>query len=76
MQIAQGELTYLFDAAPTMDSLDAGDDRVVAVWGYSRDWGRRPPRTAADKRGSSQPRMRAADRGLFRCACGGAEAWT
>lgn len=36
MEIAQGELTYLFDAAPTMDSLDAGDDRVVAVWGYSR----------------------------------------
>ena len=32
----QGALTYLFDAAPTMDGLDVGDDRVVAVWGRSR----------------------------------------
>ena len=36
MEISQGALTYLFDAAPTMDGLDAGDDRVVAVWGHSR----------------------------------------
>jgi hypothetical protein len=36
MEIGQGALTYLFDAAPTMDGLDVGDDRVVAVWGRSR----------------------------------------
>jgi hypothetical protein len=36
MEIVQGALTYLFDAAPTMDGLDVGDDRVVAVWGRSR----------------------------------------
>ncbi len=28
--------TYLFDAAPTLSALDAGDDRVVAAWGHSR----------------------------------------
>lgn len=36
MEIVQGALTYLFDAAPTMDGLHVGDDRVVAVWGRSR----------------------------------------
>jgi hypothetical protein len=36
MEIPQGALTYLFDAAPTMDGLDVGSDRVVAVWGRSR----------------------------------------
>jgi len=36
MAVTQGALTYLFDAAPTMDGLEAGDDRVVAVWGHSR----------------------------------------
>ena len=35
VEIAQAALTYLFDAAPTMDGLDEGDDRVVAVWGRS-----------------------------------------
>jgi hypothetical protein len=33
MEIPQGELTYLFDMAPSMG--DVGDDRVVAVWGRS-----------------------------------------
>ena len=36
MEIPLVALTYLFDAAPTMDGLDVGDDRVVAVWGHSR----------------------------------------
>jgi hypothetical protein len=36
MEIAQGALIYLFDAAPTIDQLDTGDDRVVAIWGQSR----------------------------------------
>jgi hypothetical protein len=31
-----GSLTYLFDAAPSLSRLRIGDDRVVAVWGYSR----------------------------------------
>lgn len=35
MEIRQGQLTYLFDSAPTMSGADAGDDRVVAVWGRS-----------------------------------------
>jgi hypothetical protein len=36
VEIAHGALTYLFDAAPTMDGLDVGDDRVVAEWSRSR----------------------------------------
>jgi hypothetical protein len=36
LEISQAALTYLFDAAPTMDGLDAGNDRVVAVWGHSK----------------------------------------
>jgi hypothetical protein len=41
LEITQGELVFLFDAAPTLnrdedvDGVD-GDDRVVAVWGRSR----------------------------------------
>lgn len=35
MEVAVGELVYLFDAAPTLRQLDRGDDRVVAVWGRS-----------------------------------------
>jgi hypothetical protein len=46
IEVVQGGLVYLFDAAPTLHRLDAGDDRVVAVWGLSsaptsaRDGGR------------------------------------
>jgi hypothetical protein len=36
LEVDQGKLTYLFDAAPTLDGLDRGDDRVVAVWGTSQ----------------------------------------
>jgi hypothetical protein len=35
IEVSQGELTYLFDAAPTFTGAGEGDDRVVAVWGYS-----------------------------------------
>jgi hypothetical protein len=37
MSIDQGELTYLFDAAPSLHRAGGRDtaDRVVAVWGYS-----------------------------------------
>jgi hypothetical protein len=35
LAIPQGSLTYLFDAAPTLNDQD-GDDRVVAVWGKSQ----------------------------------------
>jgi hypothetical protein len=35
LEILQGQLTYLFDAAPTAAQLGVGDDRVVAVWGKS-----------------------------------------
>ena len=37
LEIDQGELTFLFDAAPTLapDADDEGEDRVVAVWGRS-----------------------------------------
>lgn len=36
-EIRQGQLTYLFDAAPTMHGVEneQADDRVVAVWGRS-----------------------------------------
>jgi hypothetical protein len=38
MEISQGELTFLFDGAPTLRAAgsDHGEDRVVAVWGRSR----------------------------------------
>ena len=37
LEIRQGELVFLFDAAPTLNpGPEAGDDRVVAVWGCSR----------------------------------------
>lgn len=37
LEIGQGDLTFLFDAAPTLldDRAGPGDDRVVAVWGRS-----------------------------------------
>jgi hypothetical protein len=36
LEIEQGELTFLFDAGPTLlDRRGDGDDRVVAVWGRS-----------------------------------------
>jgi hypothetical protein len=37
LEIVQGALTFLFDAAPTLldDRTGGGDDRVVAVWGRS-----------------------------------------
>ena len=48
MEIAQEALSYLFDAAPTMDGLEEGDDRVIAVWGHSRRAeGPRDPRRQA-----------------------------
>lgn len=37
LEIRQGELVFLFDAAPTLrPARGSGDDRVVAVWGCSR----------------------------------------
>jgi hypothetical protein len=38
LEITQGDLTFLFDGAPTLrgTGADHGDDRVVAVWGCSR----------------------------------------
>ena len=37
LEIAQGELVFLFDAAPTLKHApESGDDRVVALWGRSR----------------------------------------
>jgi hypothetical protein len=37
IEITQGELTFLFDGAPTLSAVggDHGEDRVVAVWGRS-----------------------------------------
>lgn len=36
LEIPQGELVFLFDAAPTLKRApESGDDRVVAVWGRS-----------------------------------------
>jgi len=37
LEIEQGALTFLFDAGPTLieKRLSNGEDRVVAVWGYS-----------------------------------------
>jgi hypothetical protein len=36
LEIAQGELVFLFDAAPALTRApESGDDRVVAVWGRS-----------------------------------------
>jgi hypothetical protein len=35
MEISLGALIYLFDGTPTMSGAQAGDDRVVAVWGHS-----------------------------------------
>jgi hypothetical protein len=39
IEVTQGELTFLFDAAPTLRGTHAGegDDRVVAVWGHSSE---------------------------------------
>jgi hypothetical protein len=38
LEIAQGELTFLFDAGPTLveNRLGPGEDRLVAAWGCSR----------------------------------------
>jgi hypothetical protein len=35
IEISLGSLIYLFDGAPSMSDAEAGDDRVVAVWGHS-----------------------------------------
>ena len=47
MEIAQGDLVYLFDAAPTLKRVAdrAADDRAVAVWGRSRPPDRRRERS-------------------------------
>jgi hypothetical protein len=46
LEIAQGELVFLFDAAPTLNRApESGDDRVVAVWGRSRAPEQRRDRT-------------------------------
>jgi hypothetical protein len=45
LEIRQGELVFLFDAAPTLQgAAESGDDRVVAVWGRSRAPDRRRDR--------------------------------
>jgi len=46
LEISQGELTFLFDAGPTLigDRQGEGDDRVVAVWGHSASPSRRRDR--------------------------------
>ncbi|MGH3008531.1 MAG: hypothetical protein ACRDLM_03885 [Gaiellaceae bacterium] len=37
LEIRQGSLIFLFDAAPTLwRAPESGDDRAVAVWGFSR----------------------------------------
>lgn len=38
LEISQGELTFLFDAGPTLteNRLGQGEDRLVAAWGYSQ----------------------------------------
>lgn len=38
LEIPQGDLTFLFDAGPTLSEnrLGKGEDRVVAAWGYSQ----------------------------------------
>jgi len=38
LEIEQGELTFLFDAGPTLteNRLGKGEDRVVAAWGHSQ----------------------------------------
>ncbi|MGZ4357662.1 MAG: hypothetical protein ACXVRU_12730, partial [Gaiellaceae bacterium] len=37
LEIPQGELVFLFDAAPTLKHApESGDDRIVALWGRSR----------------------------------------
>lgn len=36
LEIAQGSLVFLFDAAPALKRVGEGEDRVVAVWGRSR----------------------------------------
>ncbi|MEA2139321.1 MAG: hypothetical protein QOG56_2471 [Solirubrobacteraceae bacterium] len=67
LEIAQGALTYLFDTAPTMDGLDEGDDRVVAVWGHSRlpDGPRVSRRQAGFIRNPPSWSHRGRDRGHF-----------
>ena len=67
MEIVQGALTYLFDAAPTMDGLDVGDDRVVAVWGRSRtaDGPRDRARQAGFIRNPASWSLAGRDRGHF-----------
>jgi hypothetical protein len=46
LEIGQGDLTFLCDAAPTLrdDGAGPGDDRVVAVWGRSA-----PPARTRDR---------------------------
>lgn len=41
MAIDQGALTYLYDAAPSLDALPDGDDRAVAAYGHSAAAGKR-----------------------------------
>lgn len=41
MAIDQGALTYLYDAAPSLDALPEGDDRAVAAYGHSAAAGKR-----------------------------------
>jgi hypothetical protein len=36
LEISLDGLLHLFDAAPAFTGTDAGDDRLVAVWGHSR----------------------------------------
>jgi hypothetical protein len=47
LEIAQRELTFLFDAAPTLNEVSDlhADDRVVAVWGHSHSAAHRRDRT-------------------------------
>jgi hypothetical protein len=46
LEIAQGALVFLFDAAPTLSPVNdpRGNDRVVAVWGHSFSAARRRDR--------------------------------
>src|SRR5579872_448589 len=76
LEIAQGALVYLFDAAPTLKPVTdlPADDRVVAVWGHSQQAANPRDRTRlagflANPSGWSQARL---DRGhLVAHAAGG-----
>jgi hypothetical protein len=75
LEIAQGELVFLFDAAPSLRRLpDSGDDRTVAVWGRSRapEKGRDRARLASFLRGLLSWSRAGLDRGhLVAHAAGG-----